>query len=263
MGAFPNAHWQLPTFNLFEFHKRQTTYCLCIPIINEGDNFKKQLKNLQKYKDVIDIIIADGGSTDGSTNHSYLKTHHVRSLLVKTSEGKQGTQLRMGFAYALTQGYKGIITVDGNNKDAMSAIPEFIKALDQGYDCVAGSRFIKGGQGINTPLSRYIGIRFICTPLLSLSSRRVITDSTNGFKGYSRKYLLDKNVLPIRNKFISYELVLYLSIRAAQLGLRTKEIPVSRKYPKKGIPTKIKGLRGNIAMLLTVIKVALGYYNPN
>ncbi len=168
--------WQLPSYDVIDFKKKSTKYCLCIPVINEGDTFKKQIIKLKEYTKHIDIIIADGGSKDGSTDKKFLKANAVKALLIKTSSGRQGTQLRMAFAYALSQGYEGIITVDGNGKDGIEAIPSFIKALSEGYDCVAGSRFIKGGKAIHTPQGRLIGIRFIGSPILSLAARKWWTD---------------------------------------------------------------------------------------
>jgi len=256
-------NWQLPKFEITEFHKKKTNYCICIPVINEGKKIKKQLQKIKKYAHTIDIIILDGGSTDGSLTKTFLKTNGVRTLLVKKTPGRQGTQLRMGFSYALKEGYDGIITIDGNGKDGVEAIPSFITALTEGYDCVAGSRFTNGGKAINTPLSRYIGIRLIGSPLLSLAAMHWYTDVTNGFMGYSKNYLLHPKVQPLRNIFVGYELLFYLDIRASQLDLSIKEIPVTRKYPKNKIPTKIKGWKGNLDVIKTFFKVAVGFYNPN
>ena len=134
--------------------------------------------------------------------------------------------------------------------------------LKKGYDCIAGSRFIKNGNHRNTPLGRYIGIRLFGSPLLSLAAMHWYTDVTNGFMGYSRNYLLHPKVQPFRDIFVSYELLFFLDIRAAQLDLLTAEIPVTRQYPKNIIPTKITGLKGNLEVFKTFLKVALGYYNP-
>lgn len=254
--------WELPEFQIKEFSRKKALYCVCIPVINEGEKLTKQLERMKPLSKIVDIIILDGGSTDGSTSPTFLKKQRVRALLIKKSLGKQGTQLRMGFAYALKQGYKGIITIDGNGKDGTEAIPEFINALEEGYDSVAGSRFIKGGKAINTPFGRLLGILLTASPLLSLAARHWYTDVTNGFMGYSRNYLLDPRVNPFRNIFVKYELLFYLDIRAAQLGLKTKELPVTRSYPKGQVPTKIRGLQSNLAVITTILNVMQGYYNP-
>lgn len=255
--------WQVPKHTISEFAPKRNTYCVCIHIINEGDRFKKQLAGMNPLTKHADILILDGGSTDGSTDKKFLKSHGVRTLLVKNDTGKLSAQLRMGYAYALDQGYQGIISIDGNGKDSYKDIPKFIKMLDEGYDYVQGSRFIPGGKAVNTPLMRYIAVRLIHAPILSLAARYWYTDTTNAFRAYSRKYLLDKRVQPFRNVFQLYELLAYLTVRANQLGFKTIEIPVTRSYPAKGkTPTKISHFRGNLILLQAIIWTLLGKYNP-
>lgn len=256
------TNWQIPKYRISEFYKKKTRYCICIPVLNEGDKIKKQLQRLLPFTKMADLAIADWGSTDGSTNPKLLKKLGVRTLLTLASSGKQATQLRMAFSYALKEGYEGIIQIDGNNKDGVEAIPNFIKELDNGFDYIQGSRFIKNGQAINTPPLRYLAVRFIASPLLSLSAKYWYTDVTNGFRGYSKKYLLHPKVKPFRNIFNSYELNMYLTVRANQIGLRTREIPVSRKYIRGKVHTKISPVKGNSNFLITQFRAALGLYNP-
>src|SRR3989339_245607 len=254
--------WQIPAFKKFELHPKKKNYCICIPIINEGQKFKKQLVEVAKLSHLADIIICDGGSTDGSTDLDFLKKNNVRSLLVKTGPGKLSAQLRMGYSYALREGYNGIITIDGNNKDNSSAIPSFIRELEIGYDLVQGSRFIPGGKAINTPTFRLLAIKLIHAPFISLLSGFHYTDTTNGYRAYSKKFLMDKRVLPFRNIFETYELLAYLSARAPRLRFKVKEIPVERRYPEKGnIPTKISPIKGNLKLIQILFKLALHWYN--
>lgn len=254
--------WQLPNFKILEIKKKSTKYCICIPVLNEGEKIKKQLQRMLPYSKMADIIIADWGSTDGSTDPSFLRKMNVKTLLTMQTQGRQGTQLRMGFSYALKQDYKGVIQIDGNDKDGVEAIPHFITELNLGYDYVQGSRYIKGGKGINTPLLRWWAVRFLGSPILSMGAGYWYTDITNGFRGYSRKYLLHPAVQPFRNVFVGYELNMYLTVRANQLGLKTKEIPVARIYPEGKVPTKISFLKGNFIFFMAIIKAAFGFYNP-
>ena len=252
----------VPDFVCQEFTERTTKYCLLIPIINEGERILAELMIAQKYNidKLCDIIICDGGSTDGSTDN--LAEFGVNTLLIKPGAGRQGAQLRMGIWFALERGYDGVITIDGNNKDSIEDVPCFIQKLDDGYDFVQGSRFIKGGKAINTPFIRYLSIRLIHAPVISLTAKAKFTDTTNAFRAYSRNYLTHPKVQPLRDVFMTYELLAYLSVRASQLGLNTCEIPVTRAYPpKEKAPTKISFLRGNGDLLRILIKNLRGEYN--
>jgi dolichol-phosphate mannosyltransferase len=255
----------VPAFDVKEYSTKATKYCLCIPIINEGENIKRELElaktgNIDK---IVDIIICDGGSTDGCTNETWLKSNGVNTLLTKHDSGRLSAQLRMGFYWCLQRGYEGIITVDGNNKDSLESIQLFIDKLDEGYDFIQGSRYLKEGKANNVPLIRQLAIKLIHAPLISLAAGRRFTDTTNGFRGFSKTYLQHPRVRPFREIFNTYELLAYLSIRASQVKLKTCEVPVTRSYPKKKrIPTKISMIGGNAELLKILFKSIKGDYNP-
>ena len=171
--------------------------------------------------------------------------------------------MRMAFAFALDEGYQGVVVIDGNGKDDVSAIPRFIELLDQGYDHIQGSRYVPGGRGVNTPRLRTLAVRLLHAPLVSLAARRRNTDTTNGFRAYSRRLLTDARVAPLRDVFSGYELHYYLAIRAARLGFRVVETPVTRTYPPHGdVPTKIRGWSGNVGVLRTLFAAVTGRFDP-
>ncbi len=258
-----NASWEFPDFRAQEFSKKKNKYAVCVFVINEGAKVQKQLRQMQKYTDRIDVIVADGGSTDGSLEPDFLKTVDVRALLTKTGPGKLSAQMRMAFAYVLHEGYEGVVVVDGNGKDDITAIPDFVKLLDEGYDHVQGSRFIPGGQAINTPLERHVAVHFIHAPLISLAARHRHTDTTNGFRAYSKKLLSDPEIAVFRDIFKTYELHYYLAIESARRGYKLTETPVTRAYPKKGkTPTKISPIKGNAHVMGVLIKAVRGKYRP-
>ena len=256
----------VPGFEVHEWKEKSAEYCVLIPIINEGNRIWKELSRAKEYEigQIADIIICDGDSTDGCTKESTLKKLDVNTLLVKKDVGKQGAQLRMGMWWALNRGYKGIITIDGNNKDSIEDVPKFIDKLEEGYDFIQGSRFIKGGHAVRTPLIRLLSVRLLHAPVISLTAHKHFTDTTNAYRGYSRTYLTHPDVLPFRDVFMTYELLAYLSVRATQLGLKACEIPVSRIYPKAGkTPTKISFLKGNSELLKILFCNIMGTYNPD
>jgi hypothetical protein len=99
--------------------------------------------------------------------------------------------------------------------------------------------------------------------VLSLAARHWFTDTTNGFRAYSARYLRDPRVAPFREVFVRYELLFYLTVRASRLGYRVTEIPVTRRYPRHApTPSKITGWYGRFAILGELFGAALGRFDP-
>jgi len=138
------AKWQVPAVETSLWLGKQHPFCVVIPVINEGKRIKSLLKRMEakQISLIADIIIVDGGSTDGSLEIGDLKQVGVRGLVIKRGPGKLSAQLRCAYAFALDQGYAGIVTIDGNNKDDPEAIVQFIKELERGVDFIQASRFL-------------------------------------------------------------------------------------------------------------------------
>src|SRR3954469_5514100 len=243
----------VPAHERYTFADKRHRYAVAVFCINEGERVRGQLARMAPLSEQVDIIVADGGSSDGSLDPATLKDFRLRALLVKRDTGKLSAQMRMAMSFAIEEGYEGLIVIDGNGKDDVSAIPRFVELLAEGYDHIQGSRYVEGGRGVNTPIARHFGVKLVHAPLISAAAHRRYTDTTNGFRAYSRKLLTDIRVSPLRDVFVGYELHYYLAIRAARLGFRIVETPVTRSYPSEGTtPTKIRGLSGNIAVLKTL-----------
>jgi dolichol-phosphate mannosyltransferase len=254
---------EIPSYDEHVLASRASEYVVVVPVINEGERIRAQLRGMAAAALGVDVIIVDGGSTDGSLDLDFLRRERVRALLVKTGSGKLSAQLRIGMLWALEAGYRGIVTIDGNGKDDFTAIPSFVAALEAGYDFLQGSRYVPGGKAINTPLDRHLGVMLVHAPLVSLASRMRYTDTTNGFRAFSPRFLLDPRVRPFRAIFDTYNLHYYLSIRAPRLGFRVKELPVTRTYPADGPPpSKIGGVRGKLHILKQLGLSVVGAYDP-
>lgn len=252
----------VPDYRVHTYRPRRSRYALVIPVINEGERIRRQLQAIADANAPVDVYLADGGSTDGTLG-PWLEESGLSGTLVKTGGGKLSAQLRMGFHHTLALGYDGVLTMDGNGKDDPDGIARITASLEDGVDFVQGSRFVAGGVAENTPRLRLVGIRLVHAPLTSLAARRWFTDTTNGFRGHSRALLTDPRVDIFRDVFDTYELLAYLPIRAGQLGYRTSEVPVARRYPEHGpTPTRITGLRGNFELLSIVARAALSSYRP-
>lgn len=253
----------VPSYTVTRLRDPRWPFALVIPVINENGRLTAQLARIRDAAPEVDIIIADGGSTDGSTELDTLRQLGVTTLLTKTGPGRLSAQLRMAIHHCLQLHYDAIITMDGNGKDGIDGIERITIALRDGYDFVQGSRFVRGGRAINTPIARLLAIRLIHAPITSLAARRRFTDTTNGFRGHTRRLLEDPRVAPLRDTFQTYELLAYLPIRAARLGYRIIEVPVTREYPKgEATPTTIHGNSAHMALMGTLFRAARSRYDP-
>jgi dolichol-phosphate mannosyltransferase len=257
----PSQERVVPEHVVTTFSPRCHRYALVIPVINEGERIHRQLSELQRLDYPIDVVVADGGSTDGSTEPSTLTELGVRTLLTKTGPGRLSAQLRMAYAYCLDEGYEGVVTVDGNGKDGLDAIPRFVASLDDGFDYAQGSRYVRDGRALNTPADRVIAGRLIHAPLLSWASGFHFTDTTNGFRAYSRRLLDDRRLDIFREEFDRYALLFHVTARANRLGFRCTEVGVLRAYPDAGpVPTKVRGISSRFGLLLETVRAACGGY---
>jgi dolichol-phosphate mannosyltransferase len=210
-----------------------------------------------------DIMIMDGGSTDGSLDTPALQALGVRAVLVKTGPGRLSAQLRCAYAAALDDGYLEVVTIDGNDKDDPETISRFIAGIRTGWDFLQASRFVSGGVAENTPKIRDAAIRLIHAPVLSAASRFRWTDTTQGYRAYSRRLLASDRLDIFRPVFADYELLAYITYRAPRLGFRCAEIGTRRVYPADGtVPTKISAWHGNFRLIRTLARAARGGYDP-
>lgn len=257
-------HAELPAFDVVFDRGRNSEYVVLIPVINEGERILRQLRGMACAHMGLDVMVVDGGSADGSTEPFRLANElRVQTLLVKTGPGRLSAQLRVGMAHSLLKGYNGIITIDGNDKDDYRSIPAFAAKLTENYDYVQGSRYMACGIAENTPLDRELAVKWIHAPLISIGAGFRYTDTTNGFRAFSRRLLLDRRVRPFRAVFDTYNLHYYLSVRAPRLAFKVCELPVARRYPESApVPSKIYGVRTRLDILRQTILAAAGSYNP-
>ena len=108
--------------------------------------------------------------------------------------------------------------------------PSWPRSTPAPITCRAAASCPAGGQ-CAPRWGRYLGIRLLHAPLISLAAGHRYTDTTNGFRAYSARFLSDPRVAPFRDVFSAYELHYYPAIRAARLGFRIVELPVTRAYP--------------------------------
>jgi glycosyltransferase involved in cell wall biosynthesis len=206
-----------------------------IPCLNEANSLAycvdKALKAFQGVGLSGEVVVADNGSTDGSIRIA--EEHGAR--VIHVAQRGYGAALRAGIA-----GSRGAFIIMGDADDSydFSEVPRFVEMHRQGYDVVMGNRFrgeIKAGA---MPWHhKYIGNPGL-TALLNLFFHARIGDSHCGMRGFTRAIYERMDLRSTGMEFAS-EFV----IKAAQLGARVAEIPITLWADKRGRPPHLRSFR--------------------
>lgn len=153
---------------------------IIIPTLNEIDGIKQIMPRLKKEW-ATELVIVDGGSTDGTVEEAIR-----RGFQVIHQEGKgAGNAMRLG-AKKTNSEYILFFSPDGNH--VPEDIPKLIEKIKEGYDMVSLSRF--GKNSISEDASRYFYGKFgnnMFTFLVNVFFGGHYTDSLNGFRIFTRK----------------------------------------------------------------------------
>lgn len=200
------------------------------PMANEGEDAPRfvsaALDRCVGFRSVSFFAILDRATTDNSLNllNELQKTEsRLRVIWAPENRCVVDAYLR-GYREALRSGADWILEIDAGFSHQPDDIPRFFQAMEQGYDCVFGSRFIQGGSISDTPIKRQVlsrGGTFLANALLGTK----LKDMTSGFELFSRDALqmvLDKGIQS-RAHFFQTEIKTYCA------HLRIKEVPIQYK----------------------------------
>jgi glycosyltransferase involved in cell wall biosynthesis len=258
-----NGDNQLVAVTKIKKSNQKNKYAWMVVERNEGARLANQLQKMCEYNQVLDIIVVDGNSSDGTHELLLGGTIDISTLLVSKAGMGFSTDLQIGLIYAAKEGYSGVITSDGNGKDSVEDVQKFIKLLDEGADFIQGSRFLESGKHSNTPILRYLGIRFVSSPYTSLVARIKITDSTNGFRAYSKRLIENDRLRLDQKSFRGYSLVSFIPFFVGKHKMNFAEVSVRRDYPASGAtPTKIVSPSQWLQIFLDLFRATFETY-PN
>ena len=189
-----------------------------ITVYNEGPRIDKVLKKLSGYQ----VIVVDDGSID-DTLSKVKKYKNVKIISHEKNMGK-GYALQRGFRYARKSKFDILILMDGDGQHNAADIPRFVKKINDGFDVVLGSRFIKRTK---IPFFRRIilqGGRFIEKFIIGIN----LTDAHNGYRAINKKSL---NKIKLTENRMAYASELMMEI--VEHNLSYSEIPIQVKYTRE------------------------------
>lgn len=228
--------------------------CVIIPAKNEMLTLTETIYNIQKKLEgeiAFNILVVNDHSDDGTLqlleNLSRIYTH--LKFVSNEWEGGVGNAIRFG----LTQWQGDIVAIcmaDGS--DAPEDILLSYKMIcEHGYDCVFGSRFIKGGQVENYPFVKYF-LNRIFNNWVRIKTSFNYNDFTNIFKLYHRRSI--EVIFPLDST--GFSIGLEMSLKAFKRGLSIAIIPVSWKQRKAGV-SKLK-LSKNFKLYMSTLQKIYG-----
>jgi len=210
-------------------------------------------------RDIVSQILV---FNDGSTDQTKYEAEQQGAVVISNSTPQGvGNAIRMGINYATEHNFDIMVILAGNNKDDPTEIPRLVEPIiNEGFDFVQGSRYLKGGlYGGDMPRYRLLATSIIHPKLLSLITNTKITDSTNGFRAFKLSILNDKRMDIYQPWLDKYELEVYLFYKVIDLGYKFKEVPVSKIYPPKALGyTKMKPVTGWWSILRPLFFLGLG-----
>jgi dolichol-phosphate mannosyltransferase len=197
-----------------------------IPTYNEKENIEKIIRAVFSLPDDFHILIIDDGSPDGTANIvKHLQGEFSGKLYIEERSGKLGlgTAYIHGFKWALKHEYEYIFEMDADFSHNPSDLIRLKQACIDGADVAIGSRYVKGVNVVNWPMSRVL-MSYFASAYVRFVTRIKIQDATAGFKCYRRKVLETINLDKI--KFIGYAFQIEMKFTAIKYGFKVVEVPI-------------------------------------
>lgn len=198
-----------------------------IPTYNEKDNIEPIIRKVFSLPRPFDVLIVDDGSPDGTADIvKTLQKEFAGQLHIMERQGKQGlgTAYLAAFKWGLERQYEYFFEMDADfshNPEDLVRLYETC-AID-GFDVSVGSRYIKGVNVVNWPMSRVL-LSYFASRYVRIILGIPVEDTTAGFMCYTRRVLERMNFKNV--KFVGYAFQIEMKYIAYKLGFKIKEIPV-------------------------------------
>ncbi len=205
-----------------------------IPTYNEIENVEAIIRKTFSFSDepsevgkYFEILIIDDGSPDGTAEAvKKLQEEFPARLHLMQRQGKQGlgTAYIAGFKWGLEREYEYFFEMDADfSHNPKDLIRLHAACHKEGGDVAIGSRYIKGVNVVNWPMSRVL-LSYFASRYVRIILRIPFQDTTAGFMCYHRKVLKRMNFKSI--KFVGYAFQIEMKYIAYKLGFKVTEIPV-------------------------------------
>ena len=186
-------------------------------------------RELEKHKVTHEILVIDDGSTDSTQSVLTEIGREIPELVSLSNDGENGfgRAVRLGL-----QEFSGdaVAIMMADLSDSPQDLVRYWQKLQEGHECVFGSRFMPGGQVIDYPKAKLLANRVVNTAI-RYAFKIPCNDITNAFKIYRRE------VIEGCRPFISphFNLTVEIPLKAVIRGFSSATIPISWRNRSKGV----------------------------
>jgi dolichol-phosphate mannosyltransferase len=252
-GLEPSLH-QKDKFKYHENHQSIELFSLVIPAYNEEEGITPTVKSitqvLEQENIAYEILVVNDNSKD-----------NTEQVLQKVcAENPQVRYINNyypnGFGFAVRCGLENfegdaVAIVMADSSDSPENIVDYYYKLQEGYECVFGSRFIKGGKVIDYPQHKLVINRLANLFVKTLFGLK-FNDTTNAFKAYRREVI--EGISPLMSHH--FNLTVEIPLKAIARGYTYTVIPITWTNRKTGI-SKLKIREMGSRYLFIVLSILL------
>ena len=197
-----------------------------IPTYNEKENIEKIIRKVYTLPVDFHVLVVDDGSPDGTgAIVKRLQSEFADRLFLEERRGKSGlgTAYIHGFEWCIARSYRYIFEMDADFSHNPEDLPRLREACVSGADMAIGSRYIKGVNVVNWPMSRVL-MSYFASGYVRLITGIDVRDATAGFVCYRREVL---EAIPLdRIRFVGYAFQIEMKFTAIKYGFKVVEIPI-------------------------------------
>tara|TARA_S200000501_G_scaffold213461_1_gene200513 strand:- start:40 stop:759 length:720 start_codon:yes stop_codon:yes gene_type:complete len=207
---------------------------IIVPTYNEIENIESLIEMIFENDLPLHVLVVDDQSPDGTANRviQIMKTFPKRLFLESRADKKGlGTAYIYGFKWALRRDYEYIFEMDADLSHNPKELIPMLSLLQRDTDLVIGSRYIKGVNVVNWPLSRVL-LSYFASVYVRLITGMPIKDSTAGFVGYRRNVLESIDLDQV--KFVGYAFQIELKYKSWLKKFKLVEHPIIFTNRAKG-----------------------------
>jgi len=205
-----------------------------VPTYNEAENIEPLIKKIFGFISSSNVLIIDDNSPDGTgTIVEKMKEKDKRiSVIHRERKLGLGSACIEGFKFGIKNNYDLLITMDADFSHDPKDLPKFLEKINEGYDIVIASRYIKGGKIVNWGVYRKFTSK-IANTIKNYFLGLGVHDITTNYRAYKSTAIENIDLNKITSKGFSFlQDILYL---ARKENLKIGEFPsvfVNRKFGK-------------------------------